>query len=118
MNPKLRDRVKNKTQGRCAYCGNELPPKGWHVDHMEPIFRGWEKRPERAGDDVESNMIAACRRCNLWKKTLTIEQFRSEITKQGERLRRNVAPFRLAEDFGIVECVDKPVRFYFEQSNA
>lgn len=110
-----RDRIKAKTQGRCAYCGCELPENGWHADHIDPIFRGWENRPDRAGDDVESNLFASCRRCNLRKGTLTVDVFRSEITKQGERLRRNVAAFRLAEDYGIVQCVDSPVVFYFEK---
>jgi len=25
--------------GRCAYCGCELPEKGWHADHIEPVRR-------------------------------------------------------------------------------
>lgn len=24
---------------KCAYCGCDLPQRGWHVDHVEPVYR-------------------------------------------------------------------------------
>jgi len=32
-----------KFGGHCAYCGVELPEKGWHADHVEPVYREWWK---------------------------------------------------------------------------
>ena len=36
-----------KFGGKCAYCGSELPEKGWHADHVEPILREWRKSTKR-----------------------------------------------------------------------
>jgi len=117
MKKGLRDRIRKMFDGKCAYCGNDLPEKGWHVDHHEPIFRGWEKRPDRAGDDVEENMMPSCARCNLRKRTLTIEQFRAEIEAQTERLRKHNNQYRLASDYGLIVETGVKVRFHFEKSN-
>ena len=35
--------LRMKFNGRCAYCGCELPEKGWHADHVKPVFREWWK---------------------------------------------------------------------------
>jgi len=32
-----------KFGGKCAYCGCDLPEKGWHADHVEPVYREWWK---------------------------------------------------------------------------
>lgn len=33
-----REKIFNKYDGRCAYCGEALV-KGWHVDEIEPVVR-------------------------------------------------------------------------------
>ena len=33
-----------KFGGKCAYCGCDLPEKGWHADHVEPVHREWWKK--------------------------------------------------------------------------
>lgn len=111
-----RDKVRAKFGGKCAYCGKPLG-RVFHEDHVAPIYRGWmkDKRPEWAGKDVEENLFPACPRCNLWKKTFTVDQFRAEIAMQVDRLRRDSAAFRLAEDFGVVEQTEKPIVFWFEK---
>lgn len=38
-----RAELRMKFGGMCAYCGCELPEKGWHADHVEPIEREWWK---------------------------------------------------------------------------
>jgi len=112
---KKREEILKKTDGHCAYCGVDLSGKKWHADHIDPIFRGWDKKPERAGSDELENMYPACRRCNLRKSTLTVEQFRDEISKQADRLRRDSSAFRLAEDFGVVKITHTKPKFYFER---
>lgn len=109
-----REQIREMFGGKCAYCGCVLG-KTFHVDHVAPIYRGWKDKPEQAGVDDADNLFPACPRCNLWKKTFSVDQFRGEIATQTERLRRDSAPFRLAEDFGMVETSGCSVVFWFEK---
>lgn len=114
-----REIVFGKYGGKCAYCGCELQ-KGWHVDHIEPAFHNWSdedikqhlKKP-RGLNEIE-NYNPACPRCNRWKGTWSIEQFRNEISMQTERLKRDSPQFRLAMDFGLLKENKEPIKFYFE----
>ena len=115
MNTADRRLVFAKTGGKCAYCGCTLPEKGWHLDHVKPIYRGHDGvTPTYRGRDVIENALPACPRCNRWKSTMSVDTFRHEIEAQVKRLRRDIRPFRLAEDFGLVKEVVKPIVFYFE----
>ncbi len=108
-----REQVRAKYGGRCAYCGCVLQ-KRWHADHRESLYRTGVPRYRDMA--TVADFEPACQRCNLWKSVYTVEQFRSEIQTQIIRLRRNSAPFRLAEDYGIVTAAsDVPVVFYFER---
>ena len=102
----MRSRIWNKYNQKCAYCGKNIALKDMQIDHINPKALG--------GKDKEENYNPACRRCNKWKATYSLEQFKEEIQKQVERLRRDVAGFRLAEDFSMIkDCTHKP-QFYFE----
>ncbi len=35
LTKKQREKLRMKFGGRCAYCGCELPEKGWHADHVQ-----------------------------------------------------------------------------------
>jgi hypothetical protein len=102
--------------GRCAYCGHILGER-WHIDHAAPIYRGWKDKPNHAGGDPEDNLFPACPRCNLRKTALSIKDFRLEIFAQLDRLRRDSAPFRLAEDYGLIRATGAEVVFYFERQS-
>ena len=106
-----REKIRNLFGGRCAYCGARLS-KSFHADHVDPLMRRYPGQEERAKFAV---LYPACRRCNLRKSMLTLEQFRDEISKQVERLRRNSNQFKLAEDFGLVAEISMAVVFYFER---
>ena len=110
---RLRDRIKNKCKGRCAYCGKMLDSK-WHIDHLKPIYRNNQIKPKHAGTDNEDNMLPSCSRCNLWKKTFPLDVFRSEIKAQIDRLKRDSSAFRMALDYGLIEIKEDDVVFYFE----
>lgn len=124
MTKKQRENLRMLFGGRCAYCGCELPEKGWHADHVEPIYRKTDMingkmvstgecfNPEK---DTEDNLVPACAPCNLFKSVYSIEVFREEIKKQADRARKSSVNFRTAERFGLIELVDKPVVFWFEQ---
>ena len=77
---------------KCAYCGIDLEYKQMQIDHIEPKFRGYtddvvKKYKRVRGCDNLSNLNPSCARCNRWKSTYTLEQFRNEISKQCERLK-------------------------------
>lgn len=57
----------------------------------------------------------ACRMCNFYKSTYTIEKFRENIQTLNERLEKNFI-YRLAKKFGIVEENTDPIKFYFEKN--
>ena len=51
--------------GPCAYCGDPAPTT---VDHVTPVSRG--------GTDDRSNLVPACRSCNMEKLDFTPEEWR------------------------------------------
>ncbi len=122
--------VFEKYGGKCAYCGCDLNGR-WCVDHIVPIFRndteeGFERRAtfrgvrtglKRGTNDVE-NFNPACSICNGWKATLTLEAFRSELSKQVERARSYSPNFRMAEKFGLIQETGISVKFYFESTQS
>lgn len=122
--------LRMKFGGRCAYCGCELPEKGWHADHVEAALRKWDfgpllangtRRTIATGDhwkpenDVQENLFPSCAPCNLFKATFPLELFRSEIAKQAERARAYSVNFRTAERFGQVKITPNPIVFWFEK---
>lgn len=128
---KQRERLRMKFGGRCAYCGCELPEKGWHADHVQAVLRKSEQcmkaaekgifrlkttgevfRPEA---DCPKNIFPSCAPCNLLKTTYSLEMFRKQVSLQVERGRRSSVNFRTAERFGLISVVNKPVVFWFEQ---
>lgn len=135
LTKKERRIVFDKFGGKCAYCGCELPDKGWHADHIEPCLRKMEivPRDERknplafevrhSGEffNEEANRIEnfypACAPCNLFKATFSLELFRTEISKQVERAALYSVNFRTALRFGQIELNEIPVVFWFEKYN-
>ncbi|MCW4629628.1 MULTISPECIES: HNH endonuclease [Marinomonas] len=134
LSKRERQAVWNKSGGYCWYCGIELPKKGWHADHIEPIQRLTEAVPReerknkyvfevrQTGEchkphlDHINNMVPACAPCNLFKGCFSVEQFRNEIAQQIDRARRSSVNFRTGERFGLIETNDNPVVFWFEKN--
>ncbi len=116
LSKKQRAELKQKFGGRCAYCGCELGDK-WHADHVKAIYRNSQADTgmDRPENEREDNYFPACPPCNLFKTVWTIEQFRSEIQVQVARARAYSGNFRVAERFGLIEEIKKPVVFWFEQ---
>ncbi|WP_033576134.1 HNH endonuclease [Dickeya chrysanthemi] len=130
LSKKQREDLRMKFGGKCAYCGCELPEKGWHADHVEAVFRKLEFGPRqtngmrrivatgehfRPENDVLDNLFPACAPCNLFKSTFSVEMFRSEIERQTERARAYSVNFRTAERFGQLQLTPAPVVFWFEK---
>jgi HNH endonuclease len=64
------DKVLGEGGEVCWYCGSEGP--GLIVEHRTPRSRG--------GSHRVGNLCWACRRCNGWKSSRTVEEFRRCFT--------------------------------------
>lgn len=137
--------LRMKFGGRCSYCGCELPEKGWHADHVEPVLREWWKKTPgwkeahgfkydfvdgkivrtavpiekagmlRADNDCLDNLFPSCRACNIDKHASSLESWRKQMQDRVGVCRRNYSAFRHAERFGLVQEIQKPIVFWFEQ---
>lgn len=121
---KQREALRQKFGGRCAYCGCELTDM--HADHLEPVVRlntdPWGRRlpaaeckllkPER---NVVSNMMPACKGCNLHKGGYSLEGWRDIIQRSAEIIRKQTSTFRAGERMGVIMVSAAPVVFYFEK---
>lgn len=103
-----RQKIYSKTNGRCAYCGCEITLQQMQVDHVTPLYNG--------GTDDAANCLPACRSCNHYKGTLTIEKFRAALERMPDVLMRDNVTYRNAVRFGLVTPTPHPVRFYFEDN--
>ncbi len=43
LTKKQREKLRMKFGTSCAYCGCELPEKGWHADHVQAVLRKSEQ---------------------------------------------------------------------------
>lgn len=111
-----RKAVYEKYDGHCAYCGCEIPFKGFHVDHMNCI-KNYEYLEELTGIDVHSieNMMPSCGSCNRYKSTYELETFRKMLSGIPKRLARDVSTYNIAVRFGMIEEHNEPIKFYFEK---
>ena len=105
MNKELRNKIKNKFNGRCSYCGIKLKDK-YHVDHVMAKNRG--------GENIEENYYPACISCNIRKSDYSIEEFREQLKYDIIQLRRDSSKFRMLERYNILNIDDTEIKFYFE----
>jgi len=119
-----REAVFNKYGGKCAYCGCQLPDKGWHADHIEAIVRDFVyvqgKGFQTAGtcempeNDVLENMNPACASCNIQKNSFSLEQFRENIKLFVNSLNTYSTQYKFAKRYGLIKETEIDVKFYFE----
>lgn len=103
---KIRELIYSKYSGHCAYCGCELEYKDMQVDHINSVYLG--------GIDSVDNYNPACRMCNFYKSTLSIEEFRKQLGLLLGRLEKTFI-YRLARKYGLIKEIDKDIKFYFER---
>lgn len=111
-----RQAVYDKCKGHCAYCGCEIPFKGFHVDHVK-CLRNYEYMDELLGIEVDGieNMLPSCSSCNRYKATFDLETFRKMLSGIPKRLARDVSTYNIAVRFNMIEEHDEPIIFYFER---
>lgn len=114
---KIRRAVYEKCNHRCAYCGCKLEYKDMQVDHIESVYKNTDIRKVLSEDEInsEKNLLPACRACNFYKSTFSLEKFRDNLsTKLYENLRKNYN-YKLLVKYDLIEEKIKPVKFYFER---
>ena len=121
MKKELRERVFHKCNGYCAYCGKEITYKEMQVDHIEPKWHTFtEQQADRykiiKGSDDFENLNPSCSRCNKWKSTYSLKQFRNVVQTSLVRLERDTPNYRLAKDYGLIVENNSPIVFYFEKN--
>jgi 5-methylcytosine-specific restriction endonuclease McrA len=111
----LREKIHNKFQGRCAYCGREITFREMQVDHYYPQCKArFYLRRFKIDVHAESNLMPTCRRCNHYKRARTPNQFRELMITLHERL-EGIYILKVAVDFGMANIRPFDGLFYFEK---
>lgn len=110
-----RAEVYAKYGGHCAYCGVKITQAQMQVDHLIPmeLYEAYAA----VGQDLDTmdNYMPACRSCNHYKSSMTLEKFRAAIERFPAVLARDSVTYRNAVRFSMVKPNPHPVTFYFER---
>ena len=121
----IRLKVHSKFNERCAYCGKPIKYNEMQVDHLFPQCLGHQYRDRYyrgkynlKGDTVDcfENLMPSCRRCNHYKRSYKLEDFRHLIKTINERVLKNYIA-KVALDFGTIKTEEWDGIFYFEKPN-
>jgi 5-methylcytosine-specific restriction endonuclease McrA len=112
-----RQKVHNRCNGHCGYCGKSMTLKEMQVDHIIPKWK--LKDPKYFKVTVEQvqcydNYMPACRRCNHYKREKDLEEFRTFMKTLHERIEKDYKN-KVALDYGIIEIWPFDGIFYFEK---
>lgn len=114
---KIRLEVYEKYNHHCAYCGCEIAFADMQVDHLNPVYTNTDIHKTMTNEemyDVE-NLMPACRQCNFYKSTFSIEEFRKRIRSTLWENMKKEFGYKFALKYGLIEEHDIPITFYFEK---
>lgn len=103
-----RQKVYDKYNGHCAYCGKPITIKDMQVDHILPKRNG--------GTNDIDNLNASCRLCNHYKRANSIESFRDFALGGIIKRLMKIYIFRVALDYGMITINGWDKKFYFEKN--
>ena len=66
-----RQRIFERDDYRCVYCGEQFPAEELTVDHVQPRVRG--------GDRSDGNLVTACGACNTLKGHRRLADFLHDV---------------------------------------
>ena len=139
VSKKQREELRMMFGGKCAYCGDQLTEKGWHIDHCEPVGRyvkygemvinsngereyvRYEKKRrmlDRPQNDHKGNLRPSCRLCNINKSSMPLERWRKFLMEGPESLASYNGRFRHMLRLGVVIVNPEPLMFWFEKYRA
>ena len=111
-----RAELRNKYDGRCAYCGCELSDR-WHADHIEPVVRNWwDGTCKNPHNHVLENLNPSCPSCNIVKSSMSLDAFRKVIGGFITSLNRDSTQYKFAKRYGLLEEKEIEVKFWFERA--
>ena len=111
----VRERVYNKFEGHCAYCGKAIEYRQMQVDHYYPQCKSrFYARRFQIDVHAEENLMPTCRRCNHYKRAASPADFKKLMKTLHERLEA-IYILKVAVDFGMVTVQPFDGRFYFEK---
>ena len=128
MNKSVRKIIKDRSNGRCYYCGEQLD-RLFHMDHFFPKNKKhWLKNEKLMMKTFENgncpinltdiddlrNMVPSCPRCNFWKSTLLVSAFRGSISNIVGKLLKYNNKFNMAVSYNMVHISHDSLVFYFE----
>ena len=102
-NKKVRQQIKDKYKGRCAYCGVDIT-KQMQIDHIIPLKRcmGLTHKHQCELNKVE-NYNPSCSLCNAKKKTFSINDFKDDIIDDIRKLSEYNPKFKLLLRLGLIK---------------
>jgi 5-methylcytosine-specific restriction endonuclease McrA len=121
-----REKIHQKYNAKCAYCGCDVTVRQMQVDHVIPktFFIEHVRKKIRVPyflthlteSDVnhDDNLNPSCISCNKWKSAHDLETYRNEIYEQVKRLNIYSSNYRMAKKYGLIQETLKPIKFYFE----
>ena len=104
-----RQKVYEKYNGHCAYCGKAITIKDMQVDHILSKRNG--------GTDDIDNLNPSCRMCNHYKRAADIETFRNDLLGGLIKRLMKIYIFRVALDYGMITINGWDKKFYFEKTD-
>ena len=116
---KTRNALYEKYNHKCAYCGCDLEYKDMQVDHVNSVYANTDFKQTMTEEEMYSdeNLLPACRQCNFYKSTMTLENFRKRIRITMMNNLRKDFGYRLALKYGLIVENSKDIVFYFETLN-
>jgi|SRR6478735_2904037 len=115
---KKADRIEvyKKCDGHCGYCGKSITIKEMQVDHIEPQWKAKDPRYFNLSIDINhsDNLMPSCRRCNHYKRSDNLEQFREKMKTIHDRILKSYIN-KVGYDYGIITITPFSGQFYFEQ---
>lgn len=116
MKKSLRLKVYLKCNGHCSYCGCSLLLSNYQVDHIIPkAFFKSKDFITRLEINSFANLTPSCASCNLFKKDLSIEDFRLKIDRIPAFLQSYYHYYRVGLRYQKHFINPAPTIFYFEQ---
>ena len=103
-----RQKVYEKYNGHCAYCGKAIAIKDMQVDHILPQRNG--------GTDDIDNLNPSCLLCNHYKRAAAIETFRNDLLGRLIKRLMKIYIFRVALNYGMITINGWDKKFCFERN--
>lgn len=108
-----REKVYQKYNGHCAYCGREITIKEMQVDHYYPVSACAIGKAKGINTEDFENKMPSCSRCNHYKRALQPATFKLMMKTLHERIAK-IYINKVAIDYGIIKITPFTGQFYFE----